>query len=100
MTGLEGRITMGPITPVCIPEVPCDAPVSGSFIVTWQQHRVAVFQSDAEGRYAVHLPPGSYLVAPGPGSPIPAALEQALAVDVESGEGLTSRDLQFSTGLR
>src|SRR3954469_24089079 len=32
-TGLTGTVTRGPITPVCRPDVPCDAPMQASFDV-------------------------------------------------------------------
>src|SRR5204862_7897165 len=56
-TGLTGTVTRGPITPVCRPDVACDAPSQASFDV-----RPAVRTGAAFGPYAHgHFIPNAWL---------------------------------------
>jgi Carboxypeptidase regulatory-like domain len=62
-SGLYGKLTRGPITPVCIAEQPCSAPVPGAMIVFSRAGRaVAHTRTAANGTYRVTLPPGLYNV--------------------------------------
>jgi hypothetical protein len=97
-TGLEGTVTRGPITPVCVVGVPCDAPFFAGFEVLAQQRLVARFVSDSAGHYEVLLAPGAYAVVPDSGAPI---FPQGQARQVTVGPvGMTHVDLQFDTGIR
>jgi hypothetical protein len=98
-TGLEGTVTRGPITPVCVVGVPCDAPFAAGFTVRQGPIPVAVahFQSDSAGHYSVLLVPGTYTVAPDSGAPVFPG--QALQVTVGP-VGMTRADLAFDTGIR
>ena len=61
-SGLYGKITRGPITPVCVAEQPCTAPAAGSSVLfTRAVGRVRVIVR-ADGSYRVRLAPGTYLV--------------------------------------
>ncbi len=98
VTGLEGTVRRGPITPVCQVGVPCDAPFSASFQV-WQGSRyVSGFQSDSAGHYLVLLAPGSYTIMPDSSAPIfpRGQTRQATVGPI----GLTHLDLEFDTGIR
>jgi len=100
VTGLQGIITLGPVTPVCLPSPPCYQPVRGTFAVYRGNRLVASFTSQANGAYSIHLPPGDYRVVPrGPG-PIPFPETQLLPATVRAGTGLTDQDLSYSTFLR
>jgi hypothetical protein len=60
-SGLYGEVTRGPITPVCIAELPCSAPVPGAMIVFSRAgHEVARTRTSANGMYRLTLTPGMY----------------------------------------
>jgi hypothetical protein len=98
-TGLVGIVVRGPVQPVCQPQVPCDAPFGASFTVQQGSHVITTFRSDAQGRFQVHLPAGTYLIVPGPDAPIISPSSQTKQVVVGS-EGLTQVQLEFDTGIR
>jgi len=97
-TGLEGTVTRGPVMPVCLVGVPCDAPFSAGFEVRQSQRPVARFVSDSAGRYLVLLAPGDYTVVPDSTTPLLIG-GQSRAVSVGR-VGMTRLDLQFDTGIR
>ena len=98
-TGLTGTVVRGPVTPVCQVDVPCDAPFSASFEVRRDGRRVATFSSDAQGRFTVRLPAGTYLIVPATDAPLMNPSAQAKTIEVGP-EGLTSVQLVFDTGIR
>ena len=62
-SGLYGKVTRGPITPVCIAEQPCSAPVPGAMIVFSRSGReVARTRTAPNGAYRIALTPGTYSV--------------------------------------
>jgi hypothetical protein len=62
-SGLYGEVTRGPITPVCIAEEPCSAPVPGALIVFSRSGRdVAQTRTAPNGTYRMALTPGTYSV--------------------------------------
>ena len=62
-SGLYGKVTRGPITPVCIAELPCSAPAAGAVIVFSRSGReVARTRTAANGTYRMALRPGTYSV--------------------------------------
>ncbi len=97
--GLEGVVRRGPITPVCMVTVPCDAPFSATFVVRDERHLVAQFRSDANGHFLVMLPAGNYVVTPDASAPLLGAAQQSRAV-VVGAVGVTRVDLNFDTGIR
>jgi hypothetical protein len=98
-TGLAGIVMRGPVQPVCMVGVSCDAPFAATFGVYAGGEQVATFQSDAQGRFDVPLAPGVYLVVPGPGAPVIFPSSQARQVTVGP-VGLTTVQLLFDTGIR
>jgi hypothetical protein len=98
-TGLVGIVVRGPVQPVCQPQVSCDAPFGATFTVQQGSRVITSFRSDAQGHFEVHLPPGTYLIIPGPDAPIISPSGQAKQV-VVGPEGLTQVQLQFDTGIR
>jgi len=99
-TGLAGTVVRGPVQPVCVVDGGCsDAPFSASFTVQQGTRVVASFRSDAQGHFEARLPPGSYVVVPGPDAPIISPKTQTKEVQVGS-TGLTTVLLQFDTGIR
>lgn len=97
--GLEGIVRRGPIAPVCMVNVPCDAPFSATFAVRDERRVVAQFRSDATGHFLVMLPAGHYVVTPDATAPLLGAAQQSRAVVVGS-VGVTRIDLNFDTGIR
>ena len=62
-SGLYGTVTRGPITPVCVAEQPCSAPVSGAVIVFSRSGgEAARTRTATNGTYRIALTPGTYLV--------------------------------------
>ncbi|HWT46238.1 MAG TPA: hypothetical protein VN085_09740 [Vicinamibacterales bacterium] len=98
-TGLTGVVVRGPITPVCQVQTPCEAPFAAMFSVNQNGREISQFASDANGRFTVHLQPGTYTVVPGPTAPILAPQSQVKSVQVLS-SGLTEVRLEFDTGIR
>jgi hypothetical protein len=99
-TGLEGTVTRGPVTPVCLVGVPCDAPFSAAFTVRQGglvPVVVARFRSDSAGHYRILLPPATYIVVPDSGAPVFPGQSQQVTVGPV---GMTHADLAFDTGIR
>jgi hypothetical protein len=62
-SGLYGKVTRGPITPVCLADQPCSAPMPGAVIVFSRSGReVARTRTAPNGAYRVALTPGMYSV--------------------------------------
>ncbi|HYT77032.1 MAG TPA: hypothetical protein VEL79_19915 [Vicinamibacterales bacterium] len=98
-TGLTGTVVRGPITPVCQPQVACDAPFSAGFTVERNGRQIAQFRSAADGTFTVWLSPGTYNVIPDADAPLLAPMSQLKTADVGT-VGLTTVRLQFDTGIR
>lgn len=96
-TGLTGAVRRGPVMPVCREGVPCDAPMSGSFDVLKDGHRVATFQTDADGHFTVRLAPGTYTITPTSGGSLMNQQSKSVTVGPD---GLTTVELSFDTGIR
>lgn len=98
-TGLTGLVLRGPITPVCIENVPCDAPFAATFVVTRSGRGVATFASSGDGHFRVMLPPGGYRIVPTADAPLLSPTTQGQDVTVGT-VGLTTDTLVFDTGIR
>ena len=98
-TGLQGIMLRGPITPVCMVNVPCDGPLSARFVVEQGEAEIAHFESDASGNFRVALAPGAYTVVPDESAPLMSPQSQRREVEVES-TGFTTVTLSFDTGIR
>jgi hypothetical protein len=62
-SGLYGVVTRGPITPVCVAELPCSAPAPNvTLLFSRNDHVVGRVVTDAFGRYRLRLPSGLYIV--------------------------------------
>lgn len=62
-SGVEGIVMRGPITPVCTPESPCDAPAPGVTVQALQSGSVvATTTTDHNGRFRISLAAGDYMV--------------------------------------
>ncbi len=90
---LHGAVTLGPVTPVCRVGVPCSKPaVRVVLTFTRGTHAVRV-RTDAHGRYAVALVPGTYAVRASLGMRITPSTVTARA-------GRHLRRFAIDTGIR
>jgi hypothetical protein len=91
--GAFGKVTRGPISPVCSAEQPCTEPAVGAVIVFLrsgvQAGRAVV---GAAGTYRIHLAPGLYTVRAG-------RRVAPTTVRIRPGR-LTHADLSIDTGIR
>jgi len=94
-TGLHGVVTRGPVTPMCVAELPCDEPAPGvSLVFTRGGNEIARTRSHAGGIYRIVLPAGSYTVKPLSGrrmTPVSARVVQGRMRRV---------DFSIDTGIR
>ncbi|MDD5034304.1 MAG: hypothetical protein PHE55_06060 [Methylococcaceae bacterium] len=63
--GIAGRISEGPIAPVCTPELPCTQPFSGArllFLDPTTDEVVGEANSNKSGNFIVSVPQGDYRV--------------------------------------
>ena len=93
-TGVAGIGSRGPITPVCVAEVPCDAPAAGVAVDVLQGGVVVSHVSTgAGGRYYVLAVPGDYVVR---------AVGRGLTPRVVHvpREGFAQADFVIDTGIR
>ena len=61
-SGLYGTVMRGPITPVCLVGVPCEAPAANVILTFSGASFVRSTQTDDRGVYRIGLPPGIYSV--------------------------------------
>lgn len=93
-TGVAGIVSRGPITPVCVAEVPCDAPAAGVVVEVLQGGVVVSHVSTgADGRYYVLAVAGDYVVRAGGRGLTPRS------VHVQSGR-FVEVDFLVDTGIR
>ena len=62
-SGLYGKVTRGPITPVCVAEQPCSEPAAGAALRFLRNGQlIAQTRVKADGSYRIALLPGKYTV--------------------------------------
>lgn len=92
-SGVEGVVMRGPVTPVCTPESPCDAPAPGVAVQALQSGSVvATATTDRNGRFRISLAAGDYMVRT-----LGSAKAQSVHV---SPSRLTEVALYIDTGIR
>jgi hypothetical protein len=81
-TGIEGQVTIGPVSPVSRPGEENSRPYAATISIVRASDNgvVATVSSGSDGTFRVALPPGRYLVRPKQGSPYPIAHEQEVTV--------------------
>lgn len=93
---ISGTVTEGPTMPICRTDTPCTRAVANHAMeISDSRGSVAAHTvTDAQGRYAVQLPPGTYTVTlvPRIGMGRPAMLVVS--------KGVTHYDITFDSGLR
>jgi hypothetical protein len=99
-TGVRGTVLAGPTCPVERADSPCpDVPVADAEVRALSDGGVAgIDRTDAEGRFEIALPPGSYRVTVHAGS---GPFGSAQPVDVTvSADGYATANLSVDTGIR
>ncbi len=100
-SGIIGTVTEGPMCPgpVRIGDNSCpDQPYQATIqVLNSDNSKVAQFQTDAQGIFQVELPPGTYILHPLSGKPMPHAADQT--VDVTAGQ-FTQVSIVYDTGMR
>jgi hypothetical protein len=103
-SGVFGTVTAGPTCPVVTdpPDPSCaDRPVEGAVLVVTTLAGVEVDRttSDAEGRFALSLPPGTYRLDP---QPVEGLMGTAAPVEftVEPGAPVLALVIGYDTGIR
>ena len=98
-TGVHGRVTAGPTCPVERPGQPCPpSPVAGRVeAIDAAGHTAGNATTDADGRYAIALPPGAYTLRVATEAMFPMCPDTA--VSVPSGPPVAA-DLDCDTGIR
>jgi hypothetical protein len=96
-SGLYGQVHIGPITPVCTAEQPCDAPAPRVTLVFSRADReLGRTVTRTDGTYRIRLAPGVYGVS--------RALRAARPVEPETARVPTGRyarvDFSIDTGIR
>lgn len=97
--GIDGLVLIGPQCPVQSIDNPCpDLPYQAWIDVrTAEGAAVTRIRSGEDGRFRVGLRPGSYVLDPESGDPLPVAASQSLDV----AEGVyTYVEVSFDTGIR
>jgi hypothetical protein len=97
--GVRGTVTAGPTCPVERQGSPCPpAPWTGTVRATSSDGASFEASTDGSGAYELHLPDGSYTVAPViEGSGPPTAKPVPVTID---GGLMQTLDLQVDTGIR
>ena len=85
ISGVRGRVTIGPMCPVMRLDQPCpDRPYAASLVVRDSVGRlISPLESDAEGLSALPLPEGRYVIEPASGSAarLPSAAPQEFRIE-------------------
>jgi hypothetical protein len=94
-SGLRGRVTIGPLTPVCTAEIPCYGPAKNVTLrFTRSGYASRTVTTTDLGRYRILLAPGTYAVRASRGRSI-----EPSRVRIRGGI-LAVRDFSIDTGIR
>jgi hypothetical protein len=99
-SGIQGRVTVGPMCPVSRPGVPCpDQPYAAalSILAAATGRPVTSVKSDDAGYYKVLLPPGSYIIHPESPGFLPRGVDIEVTVLPHR---FTQQDIQYDSGIR
>ena len=98
-SGVEGRVTIGPMCPVVRSDQPCpDQPYQATLTVrTPAGKKIAQVKSDVDGLYRLALPPGDYIMHPESPEVMPNAPDQPFTVIAGQ---FTTVDIIYDSGIR
>jgi hypothetical protein len=101
LSGIEGNVTKGPACPgpVRIGATECqDQPYQANIsILDENNNQSTQFQTDNMGYFKISLDPGTYILHPEPGNPLPTAADQTVVV--VDGQ-FTQVSISYDTGIR
>jgi hypothetical protein len=96
--GIEGRVVIRPVRSVERRGVSNQRPYQAKITVLDRAGReVTAVESDADGRFRVLLPPGSYVLRPGSPGAYPRAAEQRVLVRAHD---MTQVEIVYDSGMR
>lgn len=99
--GIEGYVTEGPMCPGPVPvegNTCPDKPYQTTISVLDSRNKpITQFQTDASGYFKIYLSPGTYVIHPAPGNPLPHAGDQSVVVT--DGQ-FTQITIMYDTGMR
>jgi len=90
---LQGTVTIGPLTPVCRADTPCDGPAKQAKLTFTHSGRSVVAKTDAAGRYRLTLTTGTWTVRASVGMRMTPATVLVRA-------GTHRRNFSIDTGIR
>jgi hypothetical protein len=98
-SGIEGQVLLGPMCPVVQQGQECpDQPYQATLTVMSRDGvQVTQFQTDAQGRFSVHLVPGDYILHPESPNGLPFAVDQSFMVATGSYTQIT---VHYDSGIR
>ena len=100
-SGIEGHVTKGPTCPgpVRIGATECqDQPFQANItILDEKDNLITQFQTDSVGYFKLTLDPGTYIIHPESGKPLPTAADQTVVV---LGDQFTQVTILYDTGMR
>jgi hypothetical protein len=94
LTLLHGAVRIGPTTPVCRADVPCDKPAAHVTLTFTRRAAHVRVTTDARGRYHVRLAPGTWTVRASAGmrmTPVRIVVPRATTA---------ARNFSIDTGIR
>jgi hypothetical protein len=97
-SGIEGQVSIRPVRPVERKGVPNQRPFQARITVLDPTGReVAVVASDADGKFRIALPPGTYVLRPESSGLYPRASEQRVEVSRDS---VSRVEIVYDSGIR
>jgi hypothetical protein len=97
-SGITGLVTLGPISPVEQPGVSNDKPYAATLVIKRTAGSVvAQVRSGEDGRFTIKLAPGTYILEPQNGQPLPRAEAQQVTV---SAHAFTEVTVAYDSGIR
>jgi len=97
-SGIRGLVTIGPISPVERPGEPTDRPYAATIVIERVDGTTAAeTKSGGDGRFSVNLAPGSYVLEPQNGNPLPIARPQHVTVAPRT---FTEVTVEYDSGIR
>ena len=97
-SGIRGLVTIGPISPVERPGEPTDRPYAATIVIERVDGTTAAeTKSGGDGRFSVNLAPGSYVLEPQNGNPLPIARPQHVTVAPHT---FTEVTVEYDSGIR
>jgi hypothetical protein len=97
-SGINGLVTIGPISPVEQVGVPNDAPYQATIVVnTADGDAVTTVKSGADGLFTVNLAPGAYVLEPQSSGLLPFAQPQEVTVQPHLYAEVT---VSYDSGIR